>query len=99
MKKIATLGAVAAISLAVSGSFSLAATTRESVMHKCNAQTLKHVRVGGIESRASTSPGVEGLHGIPRPKAVSDLRTPRYRPKKVSYVDIVLSPRKRPLSL
>ena len=48
MKKIATLGAVAAISLAVSGSFSLAATTRQAVMHKCNAQTLKHVRVGGM---------------------------------------------------
>ena len=47
MKKIATFGTVAAISLAVSGSFSLAASTRESVMHKCNAQTLKHVRAGG----------------------------------------------------
>ena len=37
MKKIATLGAIAAIQLAISGSFSLAVTTREAVMHKCNA--------------------------------------------------------------
>jgi hypothetical protein len=48
MKKIAALGAIGAIWLTVSGSLSLAATTRESVMHKCNAQTLKHVRVGGM---------------------------------------------------
>ena len=48
MKKIAALGAIAAIWLAVSGSFSLAVTTRESVMHKCNAQTLQRVRAGGL---------------------------------------------------
>jgi formate-dependent nitrite reductase membrane component NrfD len=36
-KKITTLGAIAAIPLTISGGFSLAATTREAVMHKCNA--------------------------------------------------------------
>ena len=91
MKKFAALRAVAAISLAVSASFSLAVTTRESVMHKCNAQTLQRVRARRIESRASTSPGVEGLHGVPRPKAVSDLRTPRYRTKMCQLFDIILS--------
>ena len=48
MKRIATFGAIAAFLLATSGSVSLAVTSREAVMHKCNAQTLERVRVGGM---------------------------------------------------
>jgi hypothetical protein len=66
MKKIAAVGAIAAFLLAVSGSLSLSATTREAVIHKCNAQTLKWVPKGGVNyehRRAVVWKGCMTSHG------------------------------------
>ena len=49
MKNITQIAAMAATGFLLSTGLSLAAkeTTREAVMHKCNAQTLKQVPRGG----------------------------------------------------
>jgi hypothetical protein len=48
VKKVAQIVALTTIALALTTGHSLSLTTREAIMHKCNAQTLKHVRKGGV---------------------------------------------------
>jgi hypothetical protein len=48
MKKHAQVVGLAAAMLALTTGHSLSLTTREAIMHKCNAQTLKYVRKGGV---------------------------------------------------
>ena len=47
MKNIIQIVAVAATGLMLTTGLSLARNTREAVMHKCNAETLKRVPRGG----------------------------------------------------
>lgn len=56
MKNITQIAAVAAMGLLLTTGQSVAAkkveTTREAIMHKCNAQTLKQVPRGGQDWQA-----------------------------------------------
>lgn len=66
MKRFAAPGSIMAVLLAVSASPSLSATTREAVIHKCNAQTLKWVPKGGMNyehRRAVVWKGCMTSHG------------------------------------
>ena len=66
MKKVVALGSIVAVLIAVPASSSLSAATREAVIYKCNAQTLKWVPKGGVNyehRRAVVWKGCMTSHG------------------------------------